>query len=162
MLTHIDKENLPTMVDVSDKDVSQRIACARSIVELPKSIQDCFNGKDIICKKGPVFETAIIAGTMGVKKTSDLIPFCHPLQLEGIKVKVELNRDGNVEINCTVKNSGKTGVEMEALTGAQIAALTIYDMCKAMSQEIVIKEARLISKTGGKTDYTYSQAGLNE
>lgn len=162
MLSHIDEQNLPTMVDVTNKTETSRVATAQSIVKLPNEVKDCFNGKDIKSKKGPVFETAIIAGTMGVKKTSDLIPFCHPLQIESIKININFNEDKNVLITCTVKNTGKTGVEMEALTGAQIAALTIYDMCKAMSQNIIIQESKLLSKSGGKLNYRLEGEVLSE
>ncbi len=151
--THVNKSNDPCMVDVSDKAVTTRIATAQAIVSLPLEVMDNFEGKDINSKKGPVFHTAIIAGTMGVKKTSDLIPFCHPLQINGCDINISVNENNKVQINCTVKTSGKTGVEMEALTGANIAALTIYDMCKAFSHEIVIESCELLAKSGGKSDY---------
>lgn len=155
MLTHIDEQNLPTMVDVSNKEETERIALARTYVELPKEVLDLFDGKDLQSKKGPVFNTAIIAGTMAVKKTGDLIPFCHPLAIDSIKFKIELDDEDRVCITCSVKTFGKTGVEMEALTGAQVAALTVYDMCKAISQNIIINECRLLKKTGGKTDFDF-------
>ena len=111
-------------------------------------------GNDIQTKKGPVFQTAIVAGTMAAKQTATLIPFCHPLALENCKFTIEPLNGKEVIITCTVTITGKTGVEMEALTGASVAALTIYDMCKALTQEMVIRETKLISKTGGKHDYT--------
>ena len=152
--THIDTDtNYPTMVDVSDKQVSKRTAIAQSIVVLGARVMAQLNGNEIQTKKGPVFQTAIIAGTMAAKKTADLIPLCHPLALESVKVDITINAEQEVVIKCTVVITSKTGVEMEALTGASIAALTIYDMCKAFSHDIVIKETKLIQKTGGKSDY---------
>ncbi len=152
-LSHVDANNQPTMVDVGAKAVTARTALARSIVELPAEVRVAISGDEIVTKKGPVFQTAIIAGTMAAKKTHELIPFCHPLGLERCKFNIELQDNGDVVIDCEVGLSHKTGVEMEALTGASIAALTIYDMCKALSHDIVIRETRLISKTGGKSDY---------
>jgi cyclic pyranopterin phosphate synthase len=151
-LTHVDAENMPTMVDVGAKQPTQRSASARSIVRLPPVVSQLFAGNDINTKKGPVFATAVIAGTMAAKRTSDLIPFCHPLALEKCNVKIELHGN-DVHIVCDVQLSGKTGVEMEALTGASVAALTVYDMCKALSHEITIAETKLLHKSGGKSDY---------
>lgn len=153
MLSHLDKKNNPGMVDVSSKDASKRTATAQTIVVLTDEITKLFKNGDINSKKGSVFQTAIIAGTIAVKRTSELIPFCHPLQIENCKIKIELAEKNQVMIYCEVSISGKTGVEMEALTGASVAALTIYDMCKAMSHDIVIKETRLLEKKGGKSDY---------
>jgi cyclic pyranopterin phosphate synthase len=107
---------------------------------------------DFQTKKGSVFQTAIIAGIMGAKKTPELIPLCHPLSLNQINVEINY-QDEHIQIVCSASLNGKTGVEMEALTGASVAALTIYDMCKAMSHEIVIREIELLEKTGGKNDY---------
>lgn len=152
-LSHIDAGNNAAMVDVSDKQITKRIAVAQSIVVLGDEIMKQLTGNDIQTKKGPVFQTAIIAGTMAAKKTSDLIPLCHPLALENCKIKIDVNKENEVVIQCTATITSKTGVEMEALTGASVAALTIYDMCKAMSHAIVIKETKLISKTGGKSDF---------
>lgn len=157
--THIDGvTGQPGMVDVNKKQVTTRKAVAQSIVTLGESIMAQLAGNDIQTKKGPVFQTAIIAGTMAAKQTSNLIPFCHPLALENCKLTIEPINGQEIVITCTVTITGKTGVEMEALTGASVAALTIYDMCKALSHEIVIKETKLISKTGGKSDYN---AGSN-
>ena len=151
--SHVDAAGNPAMVDVSAKAETKRIARAQSIVVLgPEIMQHLVQG-DIQTKKGPVFQTAIIAGTMGAKKTADLIPLCHPLGLESCTFQIQVNEANEVVIDCTTIITGKTGVEMEALTGATVAALTIYDMCKAFSHDIVIKETRLISKTGGKSDY---------
>lgn len=152
-LSHVDNKGNAAMVDVSDKQITRRTAIAQSIVVLGNEIMKQLNGTDIQTKKGPVFQTAIIAGTMAAKKTSDLIPLCHPLALENCKINISVNEENEVVIQCTVTITSKTGVEMEALTGASIAALTIYDMCKAMSHAIVIKEIKLISKTGGKSDF---------
>jgi cyclic pyranopterin phosphate synthase len=151
--SHLTKNGEPTMVDVSDKGVSHRIAIARSMVILTPEILEQFQKDEIHTKKGPVFQTAILAGIMASKKTSELIPLCHPLGLDSCTVTIELNDSQEVEIICTVKTSGKTGVEMEALTGASVAALTIYDMCKGFSHHILIKETRLLEKTGGKNDF---------
>ena len=151
-LSHIDEANRPTMVDVSDKVATDREACARAIVSLPDNVVAEISGDDITTKKGPVFATAIIAGVMAAKKTHELIPFCHPLGLEDCRLTIEM--DGNdAVVECRCKVHHKTGVEMEALTGASVAALTIYDMCKALSHDILIRDTRLISKTGGKQDY---------
>ena len=151
-LSHIDERNQPTMVDVGDKAASDRAAHARTIVELPDAVITELRGDEITTKKGPVFATAVIAGVMAAKKTHELIPFCHPLGLENCNI--DIAAEGNrVIIDCRCRVHHKTGVEMEALTGASVAALTIYDMCKAISHDIVIGETRLISKTGGKKDY---------
>ena len=150
--THLNKDGKPTMVDVGEKSVTKRTATARTIVILPDVVLSHFTDNDITTKKGSVFQTAILAGIMGAKQTSNLIPLCHPLALDKVNIDIELNDKKEVVIECTAKLSGKTGVEMEALTGASIAALTIYDMCKAFSQDIVIKETRLIEKRGGKSD----------
>ncbi len=153
-LSHIDAAGNAAMVDVGDKQITQRKATAQSIVVLGDAIMQQLTGNEIQTKKGPVFQTAIIAGTMAAKKTSDLIPLCHPLALENCKIIIQVNEQNEVVIQCTVIITSKTGVEMEALTGASVAALTIYDMCKAMSHAIVIKETKLIFKTGGKSDFS--------
>ena len=140
------------MVDVSGKTPSDRTAVARARVRLPEAIVAHISGDEIATKKGPVFATAIIAGVMAAKKTHELIPFCHPLGLDNCKVTIEL-QDNEVLIDCYCKVHHKTGVEMEALTGASVAALTVYDMLKAMSHDIVISETQLLSKTGGKQDF---------
>ncbi len=151
--THLDAADNPSMVDIGEKKVTKRIATARSTVILTDEILTLLEGDEIQTKKGPVFQTAIIAGVMAAKKTSELIPLCHPLALDNCKVKIELNERCEVVIDCTAKITGKTGVEMEALTGATVAALTIYDMCKAFSHDIIIKETRLMAKSGGKEDF---------
>lgn len=151
--THLDESGNPSMVDVGEKKVTRRTARAQAIVILGDAIMDMLEGDEIQTKKGPVFQTAILAGIMGAKKTSELIPLCHPLGLEKVGVDININEAREVVIVCTARLSGKTGVEMEALTGASVAALTIYDMCKAFSHDIIIKETRLLEKTGGKSDY---------
>lgn len=153
MLTHIDQNNQPTMVDVTEKTNSIRMAEAETKVQLPPELKPFFKGEEIFLKKGPVFQTAIIAGTMAVKKTHEIIPFCHQIPVEGCKFEISLDDDLLVTITCRVRTTFKTGVEMEALHGAMTAALTIYDMCKAVSHDIVIKETKLNAKTGGKKTY---------
>jgi len=151
-LSHIDENNRPSMVDVSNKTATLREAHARSIVILPKAVLAALQGDEINSKKGPVFATAIIAGVMAAKKTHEFIPFCHPLGLDVCDVSIAMDGERAV-IDCRCKVTHKTGVEMEALTGASVAALTIYDMCKALSHDIVIGDTRLMSKTGGKEDF---------
>ncbi|HEY9177242.1 MAG TPA: cyclic pyranopterin monophosphate synthase MoaC [Flavipsychrobacter sp.] len=152
-LTHIDEQGRANMVDVSDKLVTRRTARARSIVSLPAEVMELIAGGDIQSKKGPVFQTAILAGIMAAKKTGELIPLCHPLGMDNCNIDISINNNNEVVIDCTATITAKTGVEMEALTGASVAALTIYDMCKAMSHDIVIKETKLMEKTGGKRDF---------
>lgn len=156
MLSHIDEQNNPRMVDVGNKAVTRRTAVARAIVRLPQSIADAFQDGELVTKKGPVVQTAILAGVMGAKRTSDLIPLCHPLGLDNCNVSITLQGCDAV-IVCSASVEARTGVEMEALTGASIAALTFYDMCKALSHDIVIAELRLVRKTGGKQDYELQQ-----
>jgi cyclic pyranopterin phosphate synthase len=155
--THLDKAGNPSMVDVGEKPVTKRIAKARSIVVLDDEIMAKLQGEEIHTKKGPVFQTAIIAGVMAAKKTGELIPLCHPIGLENCQVEISVNAQNEVEIICTASLTGKTGIEMEALTGASVAALTIYDMCKAFSHNIIIKETRLIAKSGGKRDFSLEE-----
>lgn len=152
-LTHIDEQNRPTMVDVGDKAITRRDAHAQSTVRLPADIAIRFADGDIQTAKGPVFATAIIAGVMAAKKTAELIPFCHPIGLDSCKIDVRLSADDKVIIDCHCSVKHKTGVEMEALTGASVAALTVYDMCKALSHDIVIEATRLMAKHGGKRDF---------
>lgn len=141
------------MVDVGAKAVTRREARAQSTVVLGEKIMDLLEGDELHTQKGPVFQTAILAGIMAAKRTSELIPLCHPLPLEKISVDIEVNDAREVIVSCTAVISGKTGVEMEALTGASVAALTIYDMCKAFSHDIVIRETKLMGKSGGKRDF---------
>lgn len=150
--THLDAAGNPSMVDVGAKPVTRRTAIARSIVVLDDEILQHFEKDEIHTKKGPVFQTAIIAGVMAAKRTGELIPLCHPLGLENCQIRIFMNEKREVVVECMASLTGKTGVEMEALTGASVAALTIYDMCKAFSHNIVIRETMLIEKTGGKND----------
>lgn len=152
-LSHIDSDNRPAMVDVSDKPVTDREAHARAIVEFPAGVAERFAGGDIQTAKGPVFATAIVAGVMAAKKAHELIPFCHPLGLDNCDIRIVLDAKHRAVIDCRCKVRHKTGVEMEAMTGASVAALTIYDMCKALSHDIAIRDTRLMSKTGGKKDF---------
>jgi len=148
-LNHIDGGNNPTMVDVSQKTIGKRTAHARGIVRLPHEVWQELKEGDIHTKKGPIFHTAIIAGTMGAKKTHELIPFCHPLAMEACKIRLTVQEELLI-IDCHVGLTGRTGVEMEALTGASIAALTVFDMAKAISHKIIIEQIKLVEKTGGK------------
>lgn len=141
------------MVDVSDKAVTLRTATARSIVSMPLEVIAQFTDGDIRSKKGSVFQTAIIAGIMASKKTGELIPLCHPLGLDNCRIDIHVNEANEVVIDCTTSITAKTGIELEALVGASIAALTVYDMCKALSHDIVIRETKLMEKTGGKRDF---------
>jgi cyclic pyranopterin phosphate synthase len=159
MLSHVDHDGLPAMVDVGDKQVTRRSATAASLVRLPRDVADTLRSQGYNTAKGPVFQTAIIAGTMAAKRTHELIPFCHPLGLENCRIEVDCDAAGSVAITCTVSVHGRTGVEMEALTGASVAALTVYDMCKALSHRIVIAETRLVEKTGGKSDFRAVEPG---
>lgn len=159
MLSHVDESNQPAMVDVSGKAVTRRTAQARARVILPPAVRAAFAEGEIRTPKGPVFQTAIIAGTMAAKRTHELIPFCHPLGLDSCRIEISLDPAGDVVIDCTTRVEHRTGVEMEALTGASVAALTIYDMCKALSHDIVIAEIRLLSKTGGKSDFATDRSG---
>ena len=142
------------MVDVSNKSETIRIAVAQAVVLLSQEIFQLLDGQELQSKKGPVLETARLAGIMATKKTSDLIPLCHPLPLTHSSIDFEVLEDQYaVRISCSVKTIGKTGVEMEALIGCNIAALTIYDMCKAVSHDIKITDIQLNQKTGGKRDF---------
>jgi len=150
--THISASGNPQMVNVSEKKASKRVARAQATVRLGKDILKRMEGDELITKKGPVFQTAIIAGVMGAKKTHDLIPFCHPLGMEDCQITIKPKTEV-VVIDTCVTVTGKTGVEMEALTAASVAALAVYDMCKALSHNIVIEEIKLMEKTGGKKDF---------
>ncbi|MCC6416179.1 MAG: cyclic pyranopterin monophosphate synthase MoaC [Opitutaceae bacterium] len=154
MLSHLNAQGQPAMVNVGEKPVTKRTAHAVAIVELPAELAALLRDGDIATKKGPVFQTAILAGVMGAKQTGNLIPLCHPLPLEDCQIGIETSDDGRLAtIHCRVQIHAKTGVEMEALTGASVAALTLYDMGKAVSHGIVIREIKLLEKTGGKRDY---------
>ncbi|WP_299062535.1 cyclic pyranopterin monophosphate synthase MoaC [uncultured Polaribacter sp.] len=150
--SHINKKGNPKMVNVSDKKITKRTAIAKATMFLGKDVIAHFTNDELITKKGPVFQTAIISGIQGVKKTSELIPMCHPLLINGVDIDINILDSENIEVLCEVTITGKTGVEMEALTGVNITCLTIYDMCKSISQKMVIKEVKLLEKTGGKSD----------
>ena len=157
MFSHLDAQNRPAMVNVGDKVATKRTAHAVAIVVLPCELAALLRDGEIATKKGPIFQTAVLAGVMGAKKTSDLIPLCHPLPLDDCQIKIDsrvlADGTGEVSIHCHAQTHAKTGVEMEALTGATIAALTLYDMAKAVTHGIVIRDIRLLEKTGGKSDY---------
>ena len=154
MFSHVDDKNRPAMVNVGDKPVTRRTAHAVAVLALPREVAALIRDGEIATKKGPIFQTAILAGVMGAKKTSELIPLCHPLPLEDCQVEIVPDAaHAEIAVHCRVQTEAKTGVEMEALTGATVAALTIYDMAKAVSHGIVIKQVRLLEKTGGKSDY---------
>jgi cyclic pyranopterin phosphate synthase len=154
MFSHLDAQNRPAMVNVGEKPITKRMAHAIAIVTLPDALAALLRDGEIATKKGPIFQTAVLAGVMGAKKTSELIPLCHPLSLDDSQVEIRTDGvHGEIAIHCRVQTHAKTGVEMEALTGASVAALTFYDMAKAVTHGIVIKEVRLLEKTGGKTDY---------
>jgi cyclic pyranopterin monophosphate synthase len=155
--SHLDNEQRPTMVDVSEKTPTQRTAVAESRVRFPPAVATALRENGLRSPKGPVFDTAIVAGVMGAKRTHELIPFCHPLGLESCRITIDMEGDSAL-IRCAVSVHHKTGVEMEALTGASIAALTIYDMCKALSHDIVIGDTRLLKKDGGKSTYVLEEA----
>lgn len=152
-LTHLDTDERPRMVDISDKDTATREATAEAVVTLPGSVANALAASGHRTHKGPVFDTAIIAAVQAVKRTHELIPFCHPLPIDHCDVDIDSAKTGRVRIRCTVRTLHRTGVEMEALTGATVAALTVYDMCKALSHDIRIGPIRLLNKRGGKRDF---------
>jgi cyclic pyranopterin monophosphate synthase len=151
-ISHVGPDNRPRMVDVGSKTATTRSAIALAIVRFPPDVARTLQAGGMRSKKGPVIDTAIIAGTMAVKRTHELIPFCHPLAIERCDLSIEFKSATDLSIRCEVAVSQKTGVEMEALTGAAVAALTIYDMCKALSHEIVIADVHLLEKSGGKRE----------
>lgn len=151
--SHLNEKDQPKMVDVGGKKITVRRARARAKMFLGTELIGMFENKELRTAKGPVFQTAIIAGIQAVKKTSELIPMCHPLMIDGIDINIEVEDNEYISIVCVVKVEGKTGVEMEALTGASVAALTVYDMCKSVSKEMRIEQIALLEKTGGKSDY---------
>ena len=152
-LTHLDPAGRPAMVDVSAKAVTAREATAECRVRFPPDVARQLRAAGLKSTKGGIVETAIIAGTMAVKRTHELIPFCHPLPIDGCSIGIEWLDDNSLRIVSMVRTTHRTGVEMEALTGATVAALTVYDMCKALSHAIVIGPAKLLGKRGGKRDF---------
>jgi cyclic pyranopterin phosphate synthase len=151
-LTHVDPAGRPAMVDVSAKAVTAREARAECLVVFPAAVAKQLRAGELRTAKGAVLDTAIIAGTMAVKRTHELIPFCHPLPIDGCRIAGDWHDARTLRLECTVRTTHRTGVEMEALTGATVAALTVYDMCKALSHAIVLGPARLLAKRGGKRD----------
>lgn len=151
--SHLDDKGSPRMVDVGSKKSTLRTAIAESVVLLGEEIIALFIDDELHTKKGPVFQTAIIAGIMAAKKTHELIPMCHPLSLDHCNISIKLNGKDKVKIIAEVKTTGKTGVEMEALTASSVAALTVYDMCKSISKSIIIEDTKLLIKKGGKSDF---------
>lgn len=148
-LTHIDEKGQARMVDVSDKDITQRQAIAQAIVTmLPQTLSMIADGTH---KKGDVLATARIAGIQAAKKTWELIPMCHPLMISGAKVDIQAISETELRIEARCKVSDRTGIEMEALTAASVAALTIYDMCKAVDKGMIIGDIKLLQKSGGKS-----------
>nr|WP_298126129.1 cyclic pyranopterin monophosphate synthase MoaC [uncultured Pseudoxanthomonas sp.] len=151
-LTHLDADGRPAMVDVSGKEATAREARATCRVRFPAEVARQLRQNRLRSAKGGIVDTAIIAGTMAVKRTHELIPFCHPLPIDGCRLTVDWDGESTLRIDCHVRTVHRTGVEMEALTGATIAALTVYDMCKALSHAIVLGPAKLVGKRGGKHD----------
>ena len=140
------------MVDVSAKQATAREASAECRVRFPPTVAAQLHANGLKSAKGGIVDTAIVAGTMAVKRTHELIPFCHPLPIDGCRLAIDWFDARTLRIECTVKTVHRTGVDMEALTGAAVAALTVYDMCKALSHAIVIGPAKLLGKRGGKRD----------
>ncbi|MEM1357736.1 MAG: cyclic pyranopterin monophosphate synthase MoaC [Bacteroidota bacterium] len=151
--THLNNDGKPEMVDVGDKAITTRVAVAECTVVLGEAIMAELQERGYNTKKGSIIQTAVIAGTMAVKQTWSVIPLCHAIPISSCKINIEGAAAGAMTVTCQVRTEGRTGVEMEALHGASVAALTIYDMCKAMSHAIRIEGLQLVSKTGGKSDY---------
>ena len=158
-LTHLDRAGRPALVDVSAKAVTARAAVAECRVRFPAAVAAQLRASGLKSAKGGIVETAIVAGTMAVKRTHELIPFCHPLPIDGCRIAIDWHGERELWIECAVKATHRTGVEMEALTGATVAALTVYDMCKALSHAIVIGPAKLLGKHGGKRDFGANAVG---
>jgi cyclic pyranopterin monophosphate synthase len=152
-LSHVGADGAPAMVDVSAKAASLRVARAAALVRFPRAAFEALAASGFSTTKGPVIHTAIVAGTMAAKRTHELIPFCHPLGLERCDISITAAGGDALIVECTAAVHHRTGVEMEALTGASIAALTVYDMCKSLSHGIVIESLRLLEKSGGKGDF---------
>ena len=152
-LTHLDAAGRPAMVDVSGKATTARQALAECRVKFPVQVAAQLRASGLRSAKGGIVDTAVVAGTLAVKRTHELIPFCHPLPIDGVRIAIDWHGERELRIECAVKTVHRTGVEMEALTGATIAALTVYDMCKALSHAIVLGPAKLVGKRGGKRDF---------
>ena len=152
MITHLSKKNKPQIIDISKKEITKRTATAQgSIIFSKKTFEKL---EKMQTKKGEITNVAILAGIMGAKKTSELIPLCHNIDITNVDIKITTNKKlSNLVINASVKSTSKTGVEMEALTAVSVSCLTIYDMCKSLDKNIIIDKIKLISKKGGKSDY---------
>ena len=150
-LTHLNKNGEAVMIDVGEKEITRRTATALAKIRMQPETLDRLLSSSL--KKGDGLATARIAGIMGAKKTSELIPLCHNIPIESVEITFQNNGTDELYIYCTGKCSYKTGIEMEALTGASVAALTVYDMCKAIDRKMEIREVRLLEKTGGKSDF---------
>ncbi|MGF1450989.1 MAG: cyclic pyranopterin monophosphate synthase MoaC [Opitutales bacterium] len=153
-LTHIDARGDPRMVDVSTKAVTKRTALAQAVVAFDEPVWQALQACGFTTAKGPIFHTAIVAGTMAAKQTSDLIPFCHPLPIDNCEITCK-QQESAIVVRCKVETTAKTGIEMEALTGASVAALTLYDMVKALGPGTIVRTVELRKKSGGKTDYLH-------
>lgn len=151
--SHIDESGDPNMVNVSDKVVSKRVAKAQCKVIMPREVIAELTKSNVVTKKGAVFQTAIIAGIMAAKKTGELIPLCHPIGLDDCNIDISINEQNEIVVNSRASIAAKTGIEMEAMMAVSVAALTIYDMCKALSHNIIITDIKLMEKTGGKKDF---------
>lgn len=152
-LSHIDEKGNPSMVNVGQKVSTLRKAVAQALVHLPEEVMAAIKENELQLKKGPVFQTAVLAGIMAAKKTGELIPLCHPLGLDHVSIEIKVQDEKHIIIRGRAELNAKTGVEMEALTAVSVAALTVYDMCKALSHDIEIKSIKLMEKTGGKRDF---------
>ena len=158
-LTHVDARRRPTMVDVGAKEVTHRVAVAEARIRMPRTVARALRASGHRTGKGPVFDTAIVAGVMAAKRTHELIPFCHPLGLEDCQIEIAPVAGAEIAVRCRASVHHRTGVEMEALTGAAVAALTIYDMCKALSHDIEIAQLRLLAKSGGRRLFARGAGG---
>lgn len=152
-LTHLDAAGRPVMVDVSGKPVTAREARAECRVRFPPAVAAQLRTSGLRGPKGGIVDTAVVAGTLAVKRTHELIPFCHPLPIDGCRIAIDWHDERSLRIECAVRTTHRTGVEMEALTGATVAALTVYDMCKALGHRIVLGPARVLAKRGGRRDF---------
>ncbi len=160
MLTHLNEKNMPKMVDVSNKDITKRIAIASGVITMSKDAYTAI--KNNTAKKGPVLQTAVVAAVMGAKRTSDLIPMCHPLAINSVDIDiVDMQELLGFKLIAKVATQGKTGVEMEALSAVSVGLLTIYDMIKAIDKSMIISDIKLESKSGGKSGEYRREDGSN-
>lgn len=154
-LSHVDADGRPRMVDVGAKSLTRREACAEANVVFPAEVAAALRERHLRSAKGAVVDTAVIAGTLAVKRTHELVPFCHPLPVEKIAFEHDWVDADTLRLRCTVAAVAKTGVEMEALIGVQIAAATLYDMCKALSHAIRVERVAVVAKCGGRDDFDH-------